>query len=130
MADIVQPRAVTLKDTVHCVLDRKYADLPLERHHVEATFAIIHGSLKSLSGIPVPLQEVAFCHEKPPSTEELSRVFEAPLHFECPEERLVFRKAVLDQPIHSADQAYLSAHESLLTCLSMKRMNLIVKPAR
>lgn len=113
MADSVQPRAVTVADTVHCVLDRKYPDLPLERHHVESTFAIIHGSLNSLSGTPVPLQEVAFCHDKPPSTEELSRVFNAPLRFECPEERLVFRKAVLEQPIHSADRAYLSAHESL-----------------
>ena len=113
MADIVQPRAVTLEDTVHCVLDRKFADLPLDRHHVEAAFAIIHGSLNSLSGTPVPLREVAFCHEKPASTEELSRVFKAPLRFNCPQERLVFRKAVLDQPIHSADQSYLSAHESL-----------------
>jgi AraC-like DNA-binding protein len=113
MADSVQPRAVTVADTVHCVLDRKYTDLPLERHHVESTFTIIYGSLKSLSGTPVPLTEVVFCHEKPSSTEELSRVFNAPLHFECPEERLVFQKAVLEKPIHSADQVYLSAHESL-----------------
>ena len=113
MADIVQPRAVPVKDTVHCLLDRKYPALPLERHHVEGTFTIIHGSLNALSATTVPLKEVSFRHEKPASTAELERVFRAPLYFGCPEERLVFERKSLEQPIHSADAAYLSAHEAL-----------------
>ena len=113
MADIVQPRAAIIGDTVHCLLDRKYPELPIERHHVESTFAIIYGSLNSLSATKVPLKEAAFCHEKPSSTSELVRVFGASLLFGCSRERLVFKKETLDQPIHSADPAYLSAHESL-----------------
>jgi len=113
MADIVQPRAVTMGEMVHCLLDRKYPGLPLERHHVESTFAVIYGSLNSLSAANVPLKEVAFCHEKPSSTSELERIFGAPLYFKCSRERLVFRKDSLEQPIHSADPVYLSAHESL-----------------
>jgi AraC-like DNA-binding protein len=113
MGDMVTPRAVTLGETVHCLLDRNYPDLPLKRHHVEATFSIIFGSLNALSTKPVRLKEVSFCHKKPLSTMELERLFQAPLHFECPKERLVFLKESLDQPIHSSDPAYLSAHESL-----------------
>ncbi len=113
MSDMVQPRAVTMGETVHCLLDRKYPELPLERHHAESTFAVIYGSLNSLSATKIPLMEAAFCHGKPSSTSELARVFEAPLRFGCSRERLVFRKDSLEQPIHSADPAYLSAHESL-----------------
>jgi len=113
MADIVQPRAVKTGSSIHCLLERKYPELPLERHHAEATFTIIYGSLNSLSALKIPLKEVAFRHEKPASTVELERFFQAPLNFGCSEERLVFQKDDLEQPVHSADPVYLSAHESL-----------------
>jgi AraC-like DNA-binding protein len=113
MTDIVQPRAITENDTVHCLLNRKYPNLPLARQQVEATFTIIFGSLNVLSAKPFSLEEVAFCFERPASTAELKRVFDVPLSFGCREDRLVLRKESLEYPIRSADPAYLLAHESL-----------------
>jgi len=122
MADILRPRMAYRKSEVILLLERVFPGLPIRRHHVEATLAMLASTLKQLSDNCIVPMAVDFQHPRPARTEEHTRIFSAPLRFGQNRDALMVSTIDLARPILMANPDFLDAHEKLAQRL-MRRIN-------
>ncbi len=117
MADILRPRMVYRPQKVILLLERVYPELPINRHHVEATLAMLASTLKRLSNSCIVPLEVDFQHPHPKQVAEHSRIFSAPLRFGQNRDAFAVSKEDITRPILMANPDFLDAHEKLARTL-------------
>lgn len=73
------------------------------RHDCEMTLAIVVSFSRRVTGVDWTPHEVSFQHSQPQSIAEHRRIFRAPIHFNRPDNTLVFDSSLLALPISKAD---------------------------
>lgn len=81
------------------------------RHPIESTFAALVTATQQLTGNALPIQTVWFQHPHPNNDSEHQRIFQAPVQFSQPTNRIVFQATWLDQKVRSANTNLLSVFE-------------------
>lgn len=113
MADILRPRMVYRQKQVVLLVERVFPDIPVHRHHVEATLGILADAVKRLSQNRIIPLEVSFQHPCPENIEEHKKVFQARLRFGQNQNAITLSRTALSQPILMANPDFLDAHERL-----------------
>jgi AraC-like DNA-binding protein len=96
------------------VLDRRSAAY---RQHPEANIAWVLRFARHALGRHLVPQAVMFQHTRPRSISEHRRLFEAPVHFNRPDNRLVFAGEILDYPLPKADPSLFRVLDRHVTTL-------------
>ncbi|MBE9182994.1 AraC family transcriptional regulator [Oculatella sp. LEGE 06141] len=81
------------------------------RQPVESTFAAILTAVKLLTGKPLYPYAVWFQHPRPADSSEHQRIFQSPVHFAQPTNRLIFDASCLEWAVLSANSTLLSVFE-------------------
>ena len=81
------------------------------RHPIEAMYAGVAVTMRSLTGTDIDPQEVAFCHRAPSDVAEHQRIFGRDARFGAPENLLVFRTSDLDTTVRSSNPELLEVFE-------------------
>lgn len=89
------------------------------RHPIESTFSALLTATQQLTGQPLKLYGVWFQHPQPQSWAEHDRIFQTPVRFAQPMNRLVFEATCLDWPVKSANTNLLEVFEHHATALLM-----------
>jgi AraC-like DNA-binding protein len=106
---------------VHCdcaiVGDVKNYLLDEPRHPIESTFSALLTATQQLTGQSLKLYGVWFQHPQPENLAEHDRIFQTPVQFAQPVNRLVFEASCLDWPMKSANASLLAVFEQHATAL-------------
>ena len=101
---------------VHCDCDivsgvKNYL-LEEPRHPIESTFAALFTATQQLTGRQLETQAVWFQHSAPSATAQHERIFQAPVQFSQPANRIIFSTHCLDWLVRSANSNLLSVFEA------------------
>ncbi|MGB3614593.1 MAG: AraC family transcriptional regulator ligand-binding domain-containing protein, partial [Elainellaceae cyanobacterium] len=114
-------RGVTLRhyaagDCVYCdcniVGGFKNYLLEEPRHPIESTFAALFTATRQLTGHALDAQAVWFQHPCPTEVSEHERIFQSPVQFSQPANRITLDAHCLDWPVRSANPNLLSVFEA------------------
>jgi AraC-like DNA-binding protein len=97
--------------------DRKNYLLDEPRQPIESTFSALITATQQLTGQPLKPTAVWFQHPPPQHRAEHDRIFQAPVQFSQPINRLVFEATCLDWPVKSANANLLAALEHHATAM-------------
>jgi AraC-like DNA-binding protein len=81
------------------------------RHPIESTFAGLINATLQLTGNNLTLRSLWFQHPRPSSCDEHQRIFQTPILFSQPVNRLVFHADCLNWSVNSANKQLLSVLE-------------------
>jgi AraC-like DNA-binding protein len=81
------------------------------RHPIESTFAALMSATLQLTGLSLPVHAVWFQHPRPDDWTEHQRIFQAPVQFSQPVNRIVFDATYLDRAVRSANAKLLAVFE-------------------
>lgn len=87
------------------------------RHPIESTFSALLTATQQLTGQALRLYGVWFQHPQPENLAEHDRIFQTPIQFAQPMNRLVFATSCLDWPVKSANASLLAVFEQHATAL-------------
>lgn len=82
------------------------------RHPIESTFAALFTATQQLTGHDLDAQAVWFQHPAPSDISEHERIFQAPVQFSQPANRIVLNTPCLDWSVRSANPNLLSVFEA------------------
>lgn len=82
------------------------------RHPIESTFAALVTATQQLTGQPLVVSAIWFQHASPKNVSEHDRIFQAPVRFSQPANRIIFEAHCLDWPVRSANANLLSVFEA------------------
>lgn len=91
------------KDQAHFELCNSIDPKNLSRQYIEYIFACVLVRLRSATGMNWTPREVTLTYSMPRKISEYHRVFQAPLRFNRPVNRLVFDRCILDMPNPQSD---------------------------
>ncbi|WP_017299720.1 AraC family transcriptional regulator [Nodosilinea nodulosa] len=106
----VQCDCAVLGDVQNYLLDEP-------RHPIESTFSALLTATQQLTGQPLKLYGVWFQHPQPGNVAEHDRIFQTPVQFAQPINRLAFPASCLDWPVKSANASLLAVFEQHATAL-------------
>lgn len=92
-------------DTASLILNQR-EDAPKGRENTELVMAQGKLVIESIAGIPVPLVEAAFVHDKGSSGRAVQAHFACPIRYGAERNALTFERALLDRRIEKTDVSY------------------------
>jgi AraC-like DNA-binding protein len=95
----------------HRVIEPTQAEVPIDRHHIEASMASLVVTLRLLTQNKVHFTRVCFTHPQPDDISEHERIFGCALCFQQPQNELVFPREILNWPVQLANPQFLKRLE-------------------